>query len=216
MVRTDRNFLIISAPLTLKNVAVSDSLVHVPLSKDDEIPVQCHESHLPVVTAPVAMEITREMREGKRRLNITASAGAPSLLLVHGYCASVNPWEESKHFTDSTFFLEPSASLTNDEFAQLVLEYANSLQMSSFSGIGHSQGGIVLTHILNYYESGLDEASGGRKIQSVGTPYQGCTGAGSAANLIKVFGYGCGENFDLTRVNSHPFLNHHRTELSCG
>lgn len=51
--------------------------------------------------------------------------------------------------------------------------------------------------------------SGGRKIQSIGTPYQGsyrrkfteisgCTAAGSAANLGSAFGVGCGDNFDLS------------------
>jgi hypothetical protein len=37
-----------------------------------------------------------------------------------------------------------------------------------------------------------------RLIQSVGSPYLGCSGAGSAANLIKVFGVACGANSDLT------------------
>lgn len=36
------------------------------------------------------------------------------------------------------------------------------------------------------------------QIQSVGTPFKGSAGAGSGADLIKIFGYGCGSAFDLT------------------
>jgi len=193
------------APLTLKNTIVHDAFVHVPLSSLPEIHVQCEQGHLPEVTGPVQMEITKEMREGKRRFNATASAAAPTLMLIHGYCSSTNPWQSG--FTDSTLFLEPQASLTNEKFAQLVIEHADKLGMTRWSGVGHSQGGVVLVHILNYYESGLDLVAGGRRIQSVGTPYYGCSGAGSAANLIKIFGYGCGENFDLTQDGSNLWIS---------
>jgi len=192
------------APLTLKNTVVHDAYVHVPLSSLAEIHVQCEDAHLPIVTGPVQMQITKEMKEGKRRFNATANAAAPSLMLIHGYCSSTNPWQSG--FTDASLFLEPQASLTNEKFAQLVVEHADELGMKSWGGVGHSQGGVVLVHILNYYESGLDESTGGRRIQSVGTPYYGNSGAGSAANLIKIFGYGCGENFDLTQDGSNLWM----------
>jgi len=53
----------------------------------------------------------------------------------------------------------------------------------------------------------MDYTQGGRLIQSVGTPYQGCTAAGSAANLGKAFGVGCGENFDLSRDGAKLWLS---------
>jgi len=142
------------------------------------------------------------MKQGvfpKELLSHASAAAAPTLLAVHGYCSDVNPWQKyMKDFTDISFFLEAKSSLTNEKFAQLVLEHVQEIGMTHWGGIGHSQGGNVLAHIYNYYHSGLDQATGGRLIQSVGTPYQGNSGAGSAANLIKIFGFGCGENFDLT------------------
>jgi len=53
-------------------------------------------------------------------------------------------------------------------------------------------------HLLNYFETGLDFATGGVKLQSLGTPYNGCSAAGSSANLGKAFGVGCGSNTDLS------------------
>jgi len=44
----------------------------------------------------------------------------------------------------------------------------------------------------------MDLVGTGRAIQSIGSPYEGCTAAGSAANLGDIFGVGCGTNFDLS------------------
>jgi len=52
--------------------------------------------------------------------------------------------------------------------------------------------------LKNFYWSGLDYVSGGRILQSIGTPYQGSNGAGSAADLGIIFGVTCGYNFDMT------------------
>jgi len=195
------------APLTLKNVIIQDVDVHIPLDTAAEIPLDALSGVIPLIEAPVEMNITKQMREGVRPALNASAAAAPSLILVHGYCANVNPWlSEKKDFTDATYFLEPSKSLTNQQFADLVVKHAEKLGMSHFGGIGHSQGGIVLTHILNFYHTGLDLAAKGRKIQTVGTPFHGCSGAGTAANLINLFGYGCGENFDLTTDGSKLWL----------
>jgi hypothetical protein len=53
--------------------------------------------------------------------------------------------------------------------------------------------------LCSYYWSGLELSTGGRIIQAVGSPFMGSSVAGSAADLGKVFGAGCGANFDLTR-----------------
>jgi len=127
--------------------------------------------------------------------------------LVHGYCANVNPWTSEKaDFTDATYFLEPLKSMTTQAFTDLVVKYAEKTGMTRFGGVGHSQGGSVLAHMKNYYHTGLDASSSGKRIQTVGTPWMGCSGAGSAANLIEMFGYGCGENFDLTTDGSKLWL----------
>jgi len=39
----------------------------------------------------------------------------------------------------------------------------------------------------------------GRAIQTVGSPYRGCSLAGALADLGWLFGFGCGSNFDLSR-----------------
>jgi hypothetical protein len=197
------------APLTLKNVMIQDSEVHVPLSSVNQIPIVVSNKLIPTTSGPMNIPITKEMRQGvaPRSRNITSSKAAPTLMLVHGYCANVNPWKgEHDDFKDATYFLEPSASMTNQDFADLVIKHAEELGMTHWGGIGHSQGGHVLAHILNYYHTGLDQSKGGRKVQTVGTPWQGCSGAGSAASLIDLFGVGCGSNFDLTIDGSKLWL----------
>jgi len=195
-------------PLALKNIVIQDVNVHIPLDTADDIPLVAAEGVVPFIESAVEMTITKKMREGaKPDITFNVSAAAPNLMLVHGYCANVNPWlSEKNDFTNAAYFLEPSKSLTNQEFADLVVAHAEELGMTRFSGIGHSQGGIVLVHILNYYHTGLDETTNGRKVQTVGTPFNGCSGAGTAANLINLFGYGCGENFDLTTDGSKLWL----------
>jgi len=63
-----------------------------------------------------------------------------------------------------------------------------------------------MLHLHNYYWTGLSVPTQGRKIQSIGAPYAGCTGAGSVANLIKIFGIGCGLNYDLSVDGSRLWL----------
>ena len=96
------------------------------------------------------------------------------------------------------FFKDLDANKPIDEFAQvrtekwsfvvtfykLVIAFTNDLD--SFSLVGHSQGGMVNAHIHNYYWTALENAEGGRLLQSIGTPYYGNSAAGSAANLVKM------------------------------
>lgn len=196
-------------PYLLKNAFLQDADFHVPVSKKDSIKVieQTNVDALVERLLSANMDlsvITPEMRMGVRpTLNFTVSD--PTLVLLHGYCSSTNPWEEAGGFTGNVkYFLNKDASVTNDKFALLVAEYMKSHQ--SFGGIGHSQGGLVLLHLHNYYWTGLESAKGERLIQSVGSPYKGCSGAGTAANLIKIFGFGCGENVDLTVDGSKLWL----------
>lgn len=141
------------------------------------------------------------MREGVRpaslKSNITAGDG--SVVLIHGYCASINPWAGHKNDWDNAYyFLRATVSMTHDDFAQRVVQFAEDNQLDSYSLVGHSQGGAVAAHILNYYWSGLDNVANGRKLQSLGSPYEGNSLAGSIAGLGSLFGIGCGSNFDLS------------------
>lgn len=84
-------------------------------------------------------EITKEMREGVppqgffNKTNGGDSFTFPiwslvsgAVVLLHGYCSTVNPWEANANdWTNPYFFIVSGASITNDEFAQKVLAVRN-------------------------------------------------------------------------------------------
>jgi len=189
-------------PIMLQNVIIQESNTFIPVATMNKIAVNIDDfttKSAIFYSNKKVIEITKEMRQGVAPVFNNTDAVNGAIVLVHGYCSTENPWSpNSNEFTNPYFFLNPSASITNDEFSQLVLQFVEDNNLGSFSIVGHSQGGSVGAHISNYYFSGLDSASGGRLIQSVGTPYKGSTAAGSAANLGESFGIGCGDNFDLS------------------
>jgi pimeloyl-ACP methyl ester carboxylesterase len=149
-------------------------------------------------------EITPAMRFGvkpTKPLNKQQNVSAEkyNVINVHGYCADVNPWAGSAAFSSALKFLDPLASKSNDDFAAVVIDYVVKNELTSFSLVGHSQGGMIGSHLLNWYWSGLDEVPANRRfVQAVGTPFKGCSAAGSTAKLGELFGIACGENYDLT------------------
>jgi len=159
-------------------------------------------------------EITKQMRQGKlpeRYANALKNRSPKNddiveIVFVHGYCAKQNPWQVSDSFpSDEYYFLNPGASLDNDAFALKIAEFADPLD--SYSLVGHSQGGMASLHLLNYYFTGVDANTAPKTLQSVGTPFQGNSGAGSAADLIKTFGVGCGANPSLTKDGAALWLS---------
>lgn len=98
------------------------------------------------------------------------------------------------------------ATRSNDEFANIIAKFTTDHGMNSFGVVAHSQGGLASTHLHNYYWSGLENAVGPRLIQSVGSPYQGSALAGSLADLGRIFGAGCGSNFDLSHDGAALWL----------
>jgi hypothetical protein len=203
----------VSTPLTLKKVVIQETANYIPLDQQDEIPVHTPSYVSKHVKSALALKvdtITKEMRQGRRtrpllsERNATAADGR--LILIHGYCAGSNPWPANQ-FTQAAFFLNANANLNNQAFATKVFDWAEKQNgFPSYGVIGHSQGGMVGVHLLNYFETGLDDATGQRLIQSVGTPFQGCSAAGSAANLGKLFGAGCGSNTDLATDGAKLWL----------
>jgi len=180
------------------------------------IPVQTTarvSAHLRSFTFDVPT-ITDEMRVGvKPPSNVSAKIGDGHVILVHGYCSSTNPWEQySSDWTNAKFFLNPSSNIANKEFAEKIAAYCAANGLQKYSIVGHSQGGMAGLHLFNYYFSGIDDAKDGHKIQSLGTPYKGCSAAGSAANLAKLFGVGCGQNTDLSTDGAVLWLNGITTE----
>lgn len=128
-------------------------------------------------------EITRVMREGvppaKFDTNSTDNAKrASNVLLLHGFCADKNPFEEnSQEWTDGVFYSavregdNKGAGLT--EYAENVLRFADRQGLGAYSMVGFSQGGMETLTLITYYNSGADLVSGGRVVQSVSTPYGG-------------------------------------------
>lgn len=99
-------------------------------------------------------------------------------------------------------------NLSNDAYALRVLDFIFSTPIRVPSFIAHSQGGMVSTHLLNYYfTDDDDQPTGGRIIQSVGTPYQGTSLADDVANFARTFGLGCGSNSDLSRDGAANWIS---------
>jgi hypothetical protein len=204
----------VNGPFKLQNVYVSDMVTSFPISVAvSEMAVEGSEGLLfEVPTTPIT--ITEEMRFGVNPLpkpvrNSTAP-GPNSLIALPGYCAGSNPWQErAGDFTNTGFFVMKKGNYNHQDFALLAIDYTLKLnpKPASFGLLGHSQGGCVAAHIANYFYSGLDYATGGYKITSVGTPFQGCTAAGGLADLGDIFGIGCGSNNDLSLDGSKAWLS---------
>jgi len=195
------------APFTLKNVLVQDIGTFMPVSQAAQIVVsttglaKLHNMVAMLAKLPnVQTEITEQMRSGVRPahlVNVNVTGSVP-LIALHGYCSGRNPFQaNSEDFTNALYFVDGKANRLHDAYAMLVNAFAEANGASAWAGVGHSQGGSVLLHLHEYYWTGLSVPTSGRRIQSIGSPYLGCTGAGSAANLIKIFGAGCGSNYDL-------------------
>ena len=123
----------------------------------------------------------------------------PGLVLTHGYCSTGTPWPATDFTQPKYVFFDPSASRSHDQFAQLIGSRADLAGYSSYGIVGHSQGGCAALHLLTYYASGLDHAVGGRRIQSLATPYQGTP-------LASLGFFSCGTNSNLTPSGASTWL----------
>jgi hypothetical protein len=123
----------------------------------------------------------------------------PALMLVHGYCSGGSIWPAAQFSQPKLEFLDPNANRTHDQFAQLIAARAQTAQLSSFGIVGHSQGGPAALHLLTYYTSGLDFSTGGRRIQSVASPYQGTP-------LASLGSFACGVNDNMTPAGAATWL----------
>jgi len=202
----------VMGPLQLQNVYISDLVTSYPVSSvNDQLMsvLGTEPENLRIELSNPPTTITRQMRVGvnplKYQYNNTA---APSLILLPGYCSSSNPWLSTPSaFTNAGYLNLARGNYGHHEFALKALAFFESVNSPSFSLIGHSQGGCVSTHIYNYFFTGLDNAKGGRLLQSVGSPYTGCTAAGTLAELGEIFGVGCGSNNDLSLDGAANWLS---------
>ena len=189
------------APYSLREIRVEDPDHFITLASTDRINVR--DSIRPVA-AQRAVEIDDTMRMGvKPQAQATFERGVGTrLLLVHGYCSN-SVWPAA-NFTNASVFLDTNQNRSNDQFAQRIKTFGNT--WNSYGVVAHSQGGMASLHLYNYYWSGLDNATGARLIQSVGTPYQGTNLAGVLAALGGIFGVGCGSQNDLTYSGASSWL----------
>ncbi|KYR03098.1 conditioned medium factor [Tieghemostelium lacteum] len=204
-----------TAPFTVKNVIISDLSTFVPLSNQttySKVKLLHKYRDVRVHRYPVGGIITKEMRDGKMPNHLADRygknpGGNGKLILVHGYCASNNPWP-IQDFTNAVKFEDLNQNRGTDEFAQLVAAFAEQYT-DGYSLIGHSQGGNQGLHLYTYYHSGLDLslAYPGYILQSMGTPYQGTALAGTLASIGDVVGIGCSSNDDLTVDGAALWLN---------
>jgi len=205
------------APFTLKNIRVEDPNAHVPVAQVGSMPVVVASLHAMIFEQHInAMDevtaITEEMRVGPRpdeyklENNLQLDDASTGILLTHGYCSTTNPWQEKKEFwaeCNTMFFLDSKAAISNDKFAERLYNFAKEKGLTTYTVVGHSQGGMAAVHLNNYYWSGLDLVKNGAKlIQSVGTPYQGTNGASYTWLLPN----GCGSVDDLTRKGAAKWL----------
>ncbi len=183
-------------PLELRNVRVQDP---------DHLGVLARAAALPVPMGPLPPLAGRGLVAPESLFGPTANASAPptpttavpispilpnpGLVLSHGYCASGNPFPTSDFSAPLFVFQDTSQNRSHDQFAQRIANQASAF--TSFGVVGHSQGGNAALHLLTYYQSALDRAEGPRRIQSVGSPYQGTP-------LASLGFFACGVNNNLT------------------
>jgi len=193
------------APIELRQVSLQDINNYIIVASVDMLPVSLPEdaNNLISYVDSESVVITEEMTKGIRparftKENAAATGKTGMVVLVHGYCVKENPWVNYLTDWNDVDYVEFTLSSdTNDAFAKKVYQYAESQGYSSYSLVGYSQGGMAVTHLSTFYWSGLDVPTNGRVLQSLVTPYQGNTLAGSTATLGQLFGAGCGANYDL-------------------
>lgn len=194
------------APFSLRGLRIEDPDYYIPLVQADSLPLQMPELRRASI-ARATGGIDESMRMGPRPSTLATAMAQPQaagsqLVLVHGYCSN-GVWPQAQ-FTNASTFLDAKQNRSNDQFAQRIAQFAS--QWSSFSTVAHSQGGMAALHLYTYYWSGLDNASGGRVMQSVGTPYQGTNLSGVLAAVGSWFGVGCGTNADMTYDGAKAWL----------
>ncbi|MCG6117250.1 MAG: conditioned medium factor [Aquimonas sp.] len=187
-------------PYELRNLRIEDPDHFVTVASAKSLPLALPEPSLKV--AADRLQIDDSMRMGPRPAELDTKATGRRLVLVHGYC-SAGVWPAAQFSTASTF-LDSFQNRTHDQFAQRIRTFG--AQWNSFGTVAHSQGGAASLHLYAFYWSGLDNATGGRRIQSVGTPYQGTNLAGVLAALGNLFGVGCGTNSNLTYSGAASWL----------
>ncbi len=209
-----------NAPFELRNLRLEDPDTSITVAEAKRLPMSVPA--LRIKAKPSEIVVDEAMTMGVRPVLQAAEKGVGKrLLLVHGYCSG-GVWPAAQ-FTTSSTFLDANQNRSHDQFARLLQTFGAT--WNSFGVVAHSQGGAASLHLYNYYWSGLDNATGARLIQSVGTPYQGTNLAGILAALGSWFGVGCSTNNNLSYSGAATWMagiptasrakvNYHTTSFS--
>lgn len=188
-------------PFELRNLRIEDPDHFVTLAAAQRLTLDLPRLRNQTKAGQIAIDDVMTM--GPRPLeDATAKGTGKRLLLVHGYCSG-GVWPTSQ-FSSASTFLDKNQNRSHDAFARLIKTFGNT--WNSYGIVAHSQGGAAALHLYTYYWSGLDNASGGRLIQSVGTPYKGTNLAGMLAKMGNWFGVGCGNNSNLNYSGASAWL----------
>lgn len=189
------------APFELRNLRIEDPDTSVTIASADRMALSLPTLRVRAKAGDIVID--EMMTMGPRPAEAVQAKGVGKrLLLVHGYCSG-GVWPASQ-FTTASTFLDANQNRSHDVFAQKIKAFGNT--WNSYGVVAHSQGGAASLHLYTYYWSGLDNATGSRLIQSVGTPYQGTNLAGILAKLGSWFGVGCGKNTDLSYSGASAWL----------
>ncbi|QDV09597.1 hypothetical protein Poly30_51550 [Planctomycetes bacterium Poly30] len=190
-------------PLELRHLRVQDPDHQGVLASAERMPVP--PGPLPPFAGRVAVPFSQLAGPSANAaipvgpaIEIQPTITNPGLVLSHGYCSGGNVWPNTDFRQPKLAFSDPSQNRSHDEFANLIASQASAY--TSFGFVGHSQGGAAALHLLTYYQSPLDRARGPRRIQSVGTPYQGTP-------LASLGFFACGVNSDMTPSGAATWLS---------
>lgn len=148
-----------------------------------------------------------EPRRARGQAAPRQQVGGDGILLVHGYCSG--PVWPAAQFDDgpTAVFADFNQNRSHHTFAELIRDQGNLAFSDSFAVVAHSQGGAAALEMYTHYWTKLDNSLAPRRIQSLGTPYQGSQLAGVLALIGQIFGFGCGVNMNLTVPGSLLWLS---------
>ena len=191
-----------TAPFELRAVRIEDPDHFIPLATAERMSLATPRLRLSPAAARGPIDELMTMGPRPDAANVHAAATGRRLVLVHGYCSG-GVWPQAQ-FASASTFLDAHQNRSHDQFAQRIRNFG--AQWNSFGTVAHSQGGAASLHLYAYYWSGLDNATGSRLIQSVGTPYQGTNLSGIIATIGNWFGAACGSNSNMTYSGASAWL----------
>ena len=225
--------------LELRNVRVQDPDTFIPVTQASRLAVEpgaLPKSAWPKSAWQKASQVVEDasLFEGKGDVTIPMEIEAlpaevlaetatkshdTGLFLVHGWCSppawvsSAFPGNTTTLIGGTAEFVDSVQSRSHDNFAQRIRDQGDARFSDGFSVVAHSQGGAAATHLRAFYNSGLDDITAPRRIQSVGTPYRGSTlmdlylATGPLGWLIaEIFDF-CSPQWNLGTVGSALWLS---------